>query len=90
MLASDNVTRALEGVSGVIDIDIDLDTGRAVVAAEPGRGRVDELLLAIQHAGYRASVVGNATGEHSDQYLFKALALREMACHCSRTQSRDA
>ncbi|BCS35695.1 hypothetical protein TBR22_A49290 [Luteitalea sp. TBR-22] len=66
-----HVTRALDGIAGVVDVNVDLDTARAIVTTEPGRVRVEELILAIEHAGYgaRAVVTGDAAAsELPDPY----------------------
>jgi copper chaperone CopZ len=46
-----HVRRALESVAGVVDVAIDLATGRVDVRYE-GESRVDALLAAIASAGY--------------------------------------
>lgn len=53
-----HVTRALEGISGVLDVQVDLTTGTAVLVVEPARVHVDDLILAVSHAGYSARPAG--------------------------------
>jgi len=51
------VTNALQGVKGVTEANVDLDSGTAEVKAEAGVNP-DEMILAVKMAGYDAEVVG--------------------------------
>ncbi len=46
------VTRALEKVPGVVDVDVNLATERATVTYVPGAGDVKALVAAVEDAGY--------------------------------------
>ncbi len=54
-----SVTKALKGVSGVQDVEVDLSSGIARVRGEHAAHRVSELVAALTDAGYEA---GAATG----------------------------
>ena len=47
------VTEALEGVDGVTDVEVDLESG---VAKVEGTGDADALVSAVEDEGYSASV----------------------------------
>ena len=49
-----HVTRALEGTSGVVDVHVDLASSTAHLVVEPARVHVEDLILAVSHAGYAA------------------------------------
>lgn len=51
------VTRVLSRVRGVTDATVDLDSGRATVA---GDARAEDLITAVQAAGYGAQPIANA------------------------------
>lgn len=50
------VTRALESVPGVEQVQVDLAAGRATVA---GAAALDELVAAVAEEGYRAAPLGS-------------------------------
>jgi copper chaperone CopZ len=52
------VTRVLSRVSGVTDAIVDLDRGRATVI---GDARTEDLIAAVQAAGYDAQPIGSTT-----------------------------
>ena len=54
------VERALKEVPGSQAVDVDLHAGRAVVAGSAG---ADELVKAVESAGYRAEVLAKGPGE---------------------------
>ena len=47
------VTEALEGVDGVTDVEVDLESGDATLE---GTGDADALVSAVEDEGYSASV----------------------------------
>ena len=49
-----NVTRAIKGVNGVAEVDINLPRGRARIGFDPARTTPDALAAAITAAGYPA------------------------------------
>jgi copper chaperone CopZ len=53
-----SVTRVLSRVSGVTDAIVDFDRGRATVI---GDARAEDLIAAIQAAGYDAQPIGSTT-----------------------------
>ncbi|MPV70468.1 heavy-metal-associated domain-containing protein [Burkholderia sp. BE17] len=54
-----HVTAALKPLSGVNDVDVDLDTGRVRVGGELAQGS-DPLVSALVQAGYPAHVVATS------------------------------
>ncbi len=48
------VTQALKGLRGVRDVRVSLEGKEAVVTIEPGAVRREELVRAVEGAGYRA------------------------------------
>ncbi len=50
------VTNALQGVKGVVEATVDLDTGSAEVKADTSAD-TNEMVLAVKLAGYGAEVV---------------------------------
>lgn len=57
-----HVTRDLEGLSGVLDVHVDLDTATLVVTQEAGKADLRDILLAISRAGYAARLAPDPTG----------------------------
>jgi len=51
------VSHALRAVPGVVDVDVSLDTGAVVVRHDEETATVDQLVSAIERAGY---AVGSA------------------------------
>ncbi len=49
-----SVTRVLGAVPGVRQVDVSLEQGRARVAYDPARARVEALRRAVEGAGFRA------------------------------------
>ena len=78
-----HVTRALEGLSGVLDVHVDLDTARVVVTQEPGQADLHDILQAISRAGYSARLEPEPTAvtEPADPYI--------RAGGCCRTRAAD-
>ena len=78
-----HVTRALEGLSGVLDVHVDLDTVRVVVTQQPGKADLRDILLAISRAGYSARLEPEppAGNEPPDPY--------SRAGGCCRTRGAD-
>lgn len=56
-----HVTRALEGISGVVDVQVDLASATATLTVEPTRIRVEDLIRAVSVAGYSARQTDPAT-----------------------------
>ena len=48
-----SVTRMLNGVPGVAQVDVSLEQGRARVTYDPAKSGPDQLKRAIQRAGYK-------------------------------------
>lgn len=51
-----NVKRALKAVPGVSSVKVNLEKNEAVVAYEKNKVKVEQLILAVEKAGYKASV----------------------------------
>ena len=51
-----HVTRALDGVTGVVNVDVDLQKNEATVEHLPDSVDQRRLVAAVQDAGYQASV----------------------------------
>ena len=49
-----SVTRTLNGVAGVENVDVSLEEGRARVTYDPAKAKVEDLKRAIERAGYKA------------------------------------
>lgn len=50
-----HVAKALQGLPGVAEVQVDLASGSARVQHEPGAVTVAELIAAVEEAGYEAS-----------------------------------
>ncbi|HZS59307.1 MAG TPA: heavy-metal-associated domain-containing protein [Gemmatimonadaceae bacterium] len=76
-----HVTKALNGVTGVVHIDVDLAKNEAVVVHL--LGRVDEagLIAAISETGYQAGVLASRVG-HDELVSEPAPARRSTGCCC--------
>lgn len=61
-----HVTRALEGISGVVDVQVDLASATATLTVEPTRIRVEDLIRAVSEAGYSARQTDPATSDDSN------------------------
>lgn len=59
-----SVTKALERVPGVQDVEVDLGTGIARVRGEHAAQQVPELVAALGAAGYGAGAVASAAPAH--------------------------
>ena len=57
------VTKALEGVNGVSDVNVSLAAGEATVKFDERLTSPEKLKSAVQHAGYGVDAV-NATHSH--------------------------
>lgn len=53
------VKRALEGLEGVRKAEVSFSEKRAVVYYEPGKGKVDEMVRAVNKLGFRARELKN-------------------------------
>jgi cation-transporting ATPase V/Cu+-exporting ATPase len=69
------VQRALSGQSGVTEALVNYATGRASVELEPGAQDPDQLIVAVQRAGYDASPVAPSATEQAR--VFEALERSE-------------
>jgi copper chaperone len=52
------IQESLADTTGVIRAEVDLESGRAVVAFDPSQVDTDRLLSVVSEAGYRATPVG--------------------------------
>jgi copper chaperone CopZ len=50
-----HVTNALKNVKGVIRADVDLNKKTAVVTYEPGTATREQMIKAVEEAGYKAA-----------------------------------
>ena len=60
-----HVTRALEGLTGVVHVDVDLDRALAVVANLSEQADAAALVAAIRDAGYQARVEDSVADDAS-------------------------
>jgi len=49
-----HVTRALDGMSGVLNVRVDLESATALLTVEPERVDVEDLIRALSQEGYAA------------------------------------
>jgi copper chaperone CopZ len=75
-----HLTTALNGVTGVVRVDVDLLKNEAVVDHLLGRVNETGLIAAISHAGYHASVASSS--EHGGLVSQPARAPRSTGCCC--------
>ena len=76
-----HVTTALNGVTGVVHVDIDLPKNEAVVEHLLDRVNESGLIAAIIDAGYHASVLASSIGP-GDRPSQPAPAPRSTGCCC--------
>jgi len=76
-----HVTRALDGLTGVVHVDVDLPKNEAVVDYQWGRVNETSLIAAISDAGYQASVLASSV-ESGDLESQPAPAGRSTSCCC--------
>ena len=76
-----HVTTALDGLTGVVHIDIDLPKNEAVVEHLLDRVNETGLVAAINNAGYQARVVASSS-EPGDLASQSAPARRSTGCCC--------
>ena len=76
-----HVTTALNGLTGVVDVDVDLPKNEAVVDHLLGRVNEAGLIAAINDAGYHASVVASSA-EPANLASASAPAHRSTSCCC--------
>ena len=76
-----HVTTALNGVTGVVHVDVDLPKNEAVVDHVLDRVNETGLLAAISDAGYQASVLGSSS-EPGDLASQPAPARSSTSCCC--------
>ena len=76
-----HVTTALNGVTGVVHVDVDLPKNEAVVNQRFDRANEADLIAAISNAGYHASVVASSI-ESGDLASQPAPARRSTGCCC--------
>ncbi len=78
-----HVTRALAGLTGVLDVSVDLDKHEATVTHLPGWVGESGTLVAINDAGYQARVIASDTG--SAVIAGRSVpARRSSGCCCSQ------
>jgi copper chaperone len=75
-----HVTRALDGLTGVVHVHVDLQRNQASVEHLPDQADETTLIAAIEAAGYKARVEGTRDGE-SDLPESRA-AGRSTGCCC--------
>ena len=71
------VTRALDGLTGVVDVNVDLRTNEASVEHLPGFVDAESLIAAVRDAGYAAQVVDTLDGTDK-----KLMTDASPACGC--------
>src|SRR6185503_8299359 len=76
-----HVTRALDALTGVVHVDIDLPKNEAVVEHLLDRVNETGLSAAISNAGYHARVVASSS-EPGDLGSQPSFARRSMGCCC--------
>ena len=76
-----HVTKALNGVTGVVHVDVDLPKNEAVVDHLLDRVNQAGLIAAITDAGYHASVLASSSGS-GDLASQLAPAPRSTGCCC--------
>ena len=76
-----HVTRALDGLTGVVRVEVDLSKNEAVVDHLLERVNETGLIAAISDAGYHASVLASSS-EHDELVSQPALARRSTGCCC--------
>jgi copper chaperone CopZ len=76
-----HVTAALNAVTGVVHVDVDLPKNEAVVDQLLDRVNETDLIAAISSAGYHASVLASSS-EQGDVVSQPALAHRSTGCCC--------
>jgi copper chaperone CopZ len=81
-----NVARALDGVTGVVDVQVDLRHNRATIEHLPRQASATVLVAALQDAGYQARIA-QSTGD-SDSALSRVGPPAACGCGCSRDLGR--
>lgn len=81
------VTRALDGLTGVADINVDLRTNEASVEHLPAFVDAESLIAAVRDAGYAARVVD--TLDDTDTKLMTDASLA-CGCGCCGSASKTA
>ena len=76
-----HVARALEGMTGIVLVQVDLQKNEATVAHLVDRVDENSLVTAINDAGYHASVVG-ASREPGGHVSHVASARQSSGCCC--------
>jgi copper chaperone len=76
-----HVTRALESMTGVVLVNVDLQKNEATVAHLVDRVDENSLVAAINEAGYHAAVVGSSRGP-GDPVSQIAPARQSSGCCC--------
>ena len=78
-----HVTRALDGLTGVLNVGVDLDKHEATVEHLPDWVGETGTLLAIRDAGYQARVIASDSGR-ADIVVRSAPARSSTGCCCSQ------
>ena len=84
-----HVTRALDGLPGVVHVDVDLQEKKALVEHLPNSVDEVSLVAAIKDAGYQAKVVATAT-EPSGVVPPAPSISRSTGCCCGPRQQSNA
>jgi copper chaperone CopZ len=82
-----HVTRALDGMSGVVHVHVDLATNEATVEHLPAFVDAPSLIAAVRDAGYTARVVNTVDDADIPRLPHASAAC---ACGCRRSESRPA
>lgn len=75
-----HVTRALDGMTGVVHVDVDLQNNRAIVEHLSDYVDTVALLAAVRDAGYQASVARSVAD--TDLAPARSDAPTRCQCHC--------
>jgi copper chaperone len=86
-----HVTKALDGISGVVQVQVDLQKNEAVVEHLPAYVDGVTLVAAVRDAGYEARVVRTVADADEPPLRPEASASRGSGCCCGGTSKiRDA
>ena len=80
-----HVTRALEGMSGVVHVDVNLRTNEVIVEHLPAFVDPIALIAAIRDAGYTARITGTGTEADGEPQQARGGSARPSGC-CARSR----
>lgn len=83
-----HVTRALDRMTGVVHVNVDLPTAEATVEHLPTRVDPAALIAAVRDAGYEARIVRMV--DDSDDTPFGSGEANACSCGCCRARSKTA